>query len=253
MGSNRTAAASPGRGAALPASLPPFAEVLGHDFADPGLLSRALTHGSVPRRRRGAGDDYQRLEFVGDRVLGLIIAERLYRDFPEEREGALAKRFAMLVRREALAEVAGRIGLGPHITISKSEAEVGGRENPAILADCCEALIGALFLDGGLEPARRFVEAQWRTLIEADLRPPEEAKTALQEWAQARGLALPVYREVEREGPDHDPTFTVEVGVQGQAPTRGSGRSKRLAEQAAAARLLEGLESQGESEGESEE
>ena len=244
MGSNSSAAASPDRRGALPADLEPLAETLGHDFADPRLLSRALTHGSAPRRRRGAGDDYQRLEFVGDRVLGLIIAERLYRDFPEEREGALAKRFAMLVRREALAEVAGKIGLGPYITISKSEEEVGGRENPAILADCCEALIGALFLDGGLDPARRFVEARWQALIEADRRPPEEAKTALQEWAQARGLALPVYREVKRRGPDHDPTFTVEVTVEERPAARGSGRSKRLAEQEAAARLLEALEAE---------
>lgn len=244
MGSSSNAAASPDRSGASPADLQPLAETLGHDFADPRLLSRALTHGSAPRRRRGAGDDYQRLEFVGDRVLGLIIAERLYRDFPEEREGALAKRFAMLVRRESLAEVAGRIGLGPYITISKSEEEVGGRQNPAILADCCEALIGALFLDGGLDPARRFVEAQWRALIEADLRPPEEAKTALQEWAQARGLALPVYREVKRCGPDHDPIFTFEVSVEDRPAARGSGRSKRLAEQEAAARLLAALEAE---------
>ena len=235
MGSSKTPA---------PADLRPLAKTLGHAFAEPGLLSRALTHSSAPRRQRGsAGDDYQRLEFVGDRVLGLIIAERLYRDFPREREGALAKRFAMLVRREALAEVASKIGLGPYITISKSEEEIGGRENPAILADCCEALIGALFLDGGLEPARRFVEAQWQTLIDADLRPPEEAKTALQEWAQARSLALPVYREVARRGPDHDPIFTVEVSVEDRPAARGSGRSKRLAEQEAAARLLEALES----------
>ncbi len=244
MGSNSGAAASPDRHGASSASLQPLAEILGHDFADPGLLSRALTHGSAPRRRRGASDDYQRLEFVGDRVLGLIIAERLYRDFPKEREGALAKRFAMLVRREALAEVAAKIGLGPYITISKSEEDVGGRENPAILADCCEALIGAIFLDGGLEPARRFVEAQWQSLIEADLRPPEEAKTALQEWAQARGLALPAYRELSRSGPDHDPTFTVEVSVEDRPPAQGCGRSKRLAEQEAASRLLEALESE---------
>lgn len=244
MGSNRTAADSPDHGSAAPAGLRPLAKTLGHDFADPGLLSRALTHGSASRRQRGAGDDYQRLEFVGDRVLGLIIAERLYRDFPQEREGALAKRFAMLVRRESLAEVAGKIGLGPYITISKSEEDVGGRDNPAILADCCEALIGALFLDGGLDAARRFVEVQWRTLIEADLRPPEEAKTTLQEWAQARGLALPVYREVERHGPDHDPVFTVEVSVEDRPAAQGSGRSKRLAEQEAATRLLEALESE---------
>ncbi|MDJ0982795.1 MAG: ribonuclease III, partial [Kiloniellales bacterium] len=222
MGSSRTAA---------PADLQPLTKTLGHDFADPRLLSRALTHGSAPRRQRGIADDYQRLEFVGDRVLGLIIAERLYRDFPREREGALAKRFAMLVRREALAEVAGKIGLGSYITISKSEEDVGGRENPAILADCCEALIGALFLDGGLVPARRFVEAQWQALIEADRRPPEDAKTALQEWAQARALGLPVYQEVERRGPDHDPFFTVEVSIEDRPAAQGSGRSKRLAEQ----------------------
>ncbi|MDJ0971268.1 MAG: ribonuclease III [Kiloniellales bacterium] len=235
MGSSRTAA---------PADLQPLTKTLGHDFADPRLLSRALTHGSAPRRQRGIADDYQRLEFVGDRVLGLIIAERLYRDFPREREGALAKRFAMLVRREALAEVAGKIGLGSYITISKSEEDVGGRENPAILADCCEALIGALFLDGGLVPARRFVEAQWQALIEADRRPPEDAKTALQEWAQARALGLPVYQEVERRGPDHDPFFTVEVSIEDRPAAQGSGRSKRLAEQEAAARLLEALESE---------
>ena len=235
MGSSRTAA---------PADLQPLTKTLGHDFADSVLLSRALTHGSAPRRQRGIADDYQRLEFVGDRVLGLIIAERLYRDFPREREGALAKRFAMLVRREALAEVAGKIGLGSYITISKSEEDVGGRENPAILADCCEALIGALFLDGGLVPARRFVEAQWQALIEADRRPPEDAKTALQEWAQARALGLPVYQEVERRGPDHDPFFTVEVSIEDRPAAQGSGRSKRLAEQEAAARLLEALESE---------
>lgn len=224
--------------------LRPLAELLGHDFADPRLLQLALIHGSAQRRRRGEGGDYQRLEFVGDRVLGLIVAERLYRDFPDEQEGALAKRFAMLVRREALAEVARDIDLGPFISLSKAEEEVGGRDNPAILADCCEALIGALFIDGGLAPARGFVERHWQALIEADLRPPEEAKTALQEWAQARGLPLPLYSEVARSGPDHEPLFTVEVGVEGQPSARGSGRSKRLAEQAAAAELLARLEAE---------
>ncbi len=237
MGSNRPAAAKD----AQLTGLKPLADRLGHDFSEPSLLRLALTHGSAPGRQREGGD-YQRLEFVGDRVLGLVMAERLYRDFPQEPEGALTKRFAMLVRRETLAEIARGIGLGSHIALSKSEGEVGGRDNPAILADCCEALIGALFLDGGLEPARRFIEAEWRELISADLQPPQDSKTALQEWAQGRGLPLPVYREVARSGPDHEPHFTIEVEVQGAPPAQGRGRSKRLAEQEAAADLLARLE-----------
>lgn len=239
MGSNSPAAAKQGK----PADLKPLADRLGHEFADPSLLRLALTHGSAPGRRREDGD-YQRLEFVGDRVLGLVMAERLYRDFPQEPEGALTKRFAMLVRRETLAKVARDIGLGPHIVLSKSEGEVGGRGNPAILADCCEALIGAIFLDGGLEPARRFVEAQWGGLIAANLQPPQDPKTALQEWAQGRGLPLPAYREVARSGPDHEPHFTIEVEVEGAAPAQGRGRSKRLAEQEAAEALLARLEAE---------
>lgn len=211
---------------------------IGYSFADPALLATALTHGSLGRRRRAPAENYERLEFVGDRVLGLVVAERLYEMFPSEDEGAMAKRFAALVQRETVAEVGRALGLAAHMRLSKAEEAAGGRDNTAIIADCCEALIGALFIDGGLEAARSFVLPRWTPLIEADAQPPEEAKTALQEWAQGRGLPLPAYAPVSRSGPDHDPTFTVEVRVEGLPPIQGRGRSKRLAEQDAAARLL---------------
>ena len=218
-----------------------LAASIGHSFADPALLATALTHGSTGRRRQAPGQNYERLEFVGDRVLGLVVAERLYLMFPTEDEGAMAKRFAALVQRETVAEVGRDLGLGAFMRLSKAEESAGGRDNTAIIADCCEALIGALFIDGGLDAARGFVLTHWTPLIEADVRPPEEAKTALQEWAQGHGLPLPAYEPVSRSGPDHDPIFTVEVRVEGLPPTRGRGRSKRLAEQNAAARLLAAL------------
>lgn len=206
---------------------------LGHSFGDPALLERALSHSSLSRA------SYERLEFLGDRVLGLIVADMLYRQFPHEPEGALAKRHAALVRRETLAEVAGRLGLAEAIAMTPSEDEAGGRGNPAILADVCEAILAAIYLDGGLEQARLLVEREWQSLLEADLKPPQDAKTALQEKAQGRGLALPSYREIGRSGPDHSPEFEVEVEVKGMGRAVGSGRSKRLAEKAAAEALLE--------------
>lgn len=210
-------------------------ERLGHRFARPGLVRTALTHAST-------GDaSYERLEFLGDRVLGLIVADLLMAHFPDEAEGALARRHAALVRRETLAAVGRQLGLAAHLRLARGEAEGGGRDNPAILADVCEALIAALYLDGGLEAARRFVEPLWRPLLESADRPPQDAKTALQEWAQARSRPLPAYEVVERSGPDHDPLFTVRVSVEDEAPETATGRSKRLAEQAAAERLLERL------------
>lgn len=213
--------------------------ILGHRFQDPALLREALTHQSaLPGGARGS---YQRLEFLGDRVLGLVIAELLLKRFPAESEGALARRLAALVRQETLAEVAAGLGLDRFVILSRAEAEAGGARNPALLSDSCEAVIGALYLDGGLAVAEAFVLAHWTALLEAERAPPRDAKTTLQEWAQGRGLPLPDYREVGRSGPDHDPVFTVEASVAGQAPARGEGRSKRLAEQAAAAALLEVL------------
>ncbi len=219
-----------------------LAERLGHGFTQPELLVRALTHPSAAARRDGIDDSYERLEFLGDRVLGLIVADLLMARFPLEAEGALALRHAELVRRETLAEVAGAIGLDDYLRLAKGEEAAGERRNPALLANACEAVIGALYLDGGLAVAWAFVERLWGARLEADARPPQDATTARQEWAQGRALGLPKYREIGRKGPAHEPYFTLEVEVEGQQPARGEGRSKRLAEQAAAARLLARLQ-----------
>ncbi len=215
-----------------------LAAALGHRFRRPEFLVRALTHSSAARRHGGGDDSYERLEFLGDRVLGLVVADLLLARFGEEGEGPLAVRHAGLVRRETLAEVAEELELHRYLRLAKGEEAAGERHNPALLANACEAIIGALYLDGGLDAARALVEAHWAPRLEAEPRPPQDAKTALQEWAQARGLALPRYREVRRAGPAHEPHFTVEVSVEGEEPARGQGRSKRLAEQAAAGGLL---------------
>ncbi|MEJ1994812.1 MAG: ribonuclease III [Limibacillus sp.] len=226
------------------AALDGLAEKLGHRFTDSRSLQRALTHSSASGAA-GAQGSYERLEFLGDRVLGLVVADLLLRRFPEESEGSLAKRFAYLVSGEILSQVARDIGLGEFIAFSRGEADAGGSENPAILADVMEAVIAALYRDGGLEAARGFIEPQWRPLVEADLKPPREPKTALQEWAQGQGLPLPRYEEVGRDGPAHDPRFSIRVVIERKGGTlsgEGEGRSKRMAEQAAASALLEQLE-----------
>ena len=219
-----------------------LAEVLGHAFARPELLDEALTHASATKLR---GRGYERLEFLGDRVLGLIVADILLDRFPKEREGDIAKRHALLVSRAALVHVARRIDLGAAIRLSKGEDEAGSRGNEAVLADAMEAVIAALYLDGGLEVARSFVIAKWGELVDADITPPRDAKTRLQEWAQARGLGLPVYKETEASGPAHAPRRIVEVSVNGHDPASGAGRSKREAEQAAAAVLLTKVDAHG--------
>jgi ribonuclease-3 len=212
-----------------------LARRLSHRFERPRLLREALTH---PSAADGPTQSYERLEFLGDRVLALIVSDLLLERFPGEAEGALARRLSALVRRETLAKVAVAFALGDYLILAKSEQEAGANANPGLLANACEAVIGALYVDGGLAAARDFVLPLWTPLLEADQTPPQDAKTALQEWAQGQGLALPDYREVHREGPPHEPVFTVEVSVIGQPAARGEGRSKRLAEQAAAARLL---------------
>lgn len=220
----------------LPEDLAALSERLGHRFRDPLLLRDALTHASTL-----GGRSYERLEFLGDRVLGLVVADMLYRRFPAEAEGALAKRHAVLVRKEALARAAEALALAPHLRLSQGEEDGGGRGNPAILADVCEALLAALYLDGGLAAVRPLVERLWQPLLEADDKPPQDNKTALQEWAQGRGRPLPSYSELDRAGSAHEPLFTVRVEVSGEAPAEGQGRSKRAAEQAAAGELLERL------------
>ena len=225
------------------AGLVALEETLGHRFANPDLLIEALTHPSAVKRRGIARRGYERLEFLGDRVLGLIIAELLWRRFPDEAEGEMTRRHTHLVRREALAEVAQAVGLGPRLLVSKGEDTAGVRENKSVLADACEAVIAALYLDGGLDAARNFVELRWARRLGMLVSPPRDPKTSLQEWVQARGLPLPAYKTVATEGPAHKRRFTVTVKVEGldAATATASGSSKRAAEIAAAAAALAAL------------
>ena len=220
------------------ASVAAAALALGLRFRDPSLLALAFTHPSALGARVPASASYQRLEFLGDRVLGLVVADHLYAAFPDEDEGALARRLAALASTASLVRVARALDLGRYLHVGPSEEMSGGREREANLADALEALIGALYRDGGYGAARDFVLANWRTLIAEQLAPPQDAKTALQEWAQGRGLPLPVYRLVGESGPAHGPEFAIEVHLAGHPSAIGHGRSKRAAEQLAAATLL---------------
>jgi len=208
---------------------------IGHDFADKKLLRHALIHVSASAARP---DSYERLEFLGDRVLGLVVAHMLFESFSHESEGALSRRLAALVRKETCAEVARDWGVGPFIRLGEGEAQTGGREKSAILGDACEAVIGAVFLDGGLAAAQRIVRTAFEPRMMTPGRNLRDAKTALQEWAQARRLATPNYRLAGRSGPDHAPFFEVAVEVEGFALAQGTGASKRVAEQAAAQAFL---------------
>lgn len=223
----------------------PLVDALGHRFARGELLTEALTHPSASRRRGAARRGYERLEFLGDRVLGLIIAELLWRRFSEEAEGALTRRHTGLVRRETLSEVARSVGLGTHLIVSAGEDAAGVRDNASVLADVCEAVIAALYLDGGLPAAERFVHRWWGPRLGMAGAPPRDPKTALQEWAQARGRPLPTYRTVAVEGPAHKRIFTVTASVEGVPPATASGSSKRAAEVAAAAGVLAALDDDG--------
>jgi ribonuclease-3 len=216
---------------------------IGYEFADKALLDSALTHISALSGKSRAAS-YQRLEFLGDHVLGLVISDMLFRAFVKADEGELSRRLADLVRKETCADVARSIDLGAAIKLGASEANAGGRERIAILADVCEALIGAVFLDGGYQSAVAVVEQLWGERLRTPASPVRDPKTALQEWAQARGLPTPSYREIARTGPHHDPEFRVAVLLPELTPAEGLGRSKRAAEQAAAAALLsrEGVE-----------
>jgi ribonuclease-3 len=213
-------------------------ERVGYHFSDPSILEIALTHISALRGARNRSNSYQRLEFLGDHVLGLVISDMLYRAFPKADEGELSRRLADLVRKETCTEIARSIDLGAAIRIGSSEANAGARTRPAILADVCEAVIGAVYLDGGYKAAGQLVERLWEVRLRATAQPLRDPKTVLQEWAQARGLPTPAYREVARSGPDHNPEFRVAVQLPAFAPAEGLGRSKRAAEQAAAAAML---------------
>ena len=216
---------------------------IGYTFADQSLLDGALTHISALSGKNRVAS-YQRLEFLGDHVLGLVVSDLLFRGFPNADEGELSRRLADLVRKETCADVARGIDLGAAIRLGASEANAGGRQRVAILADVCEALIGAVFLDGGYQSAAAVVEQLWGERLRTPASPVRDPKTALQEWAQARGLPTPSYREIARTGPHHDPEFRVAVLLPELMPAEGLGRSMRAAEQAAAAALLsrEGVE-----------
>lgn len=217
---------------------------VGHHFADASLLRRALTHSSLS----GKGvRDLERLEFLGDRVLGLLTAEELWRRYPTLEEGDLAPRLNALVRRETCAKAAIALGLAELIEMSPHEEASGGRRKKAILGDACEAFLGALYIDGGIAAARRAFDLFWTPNLEDLSKTHRDAKTALQEWSQNLRKGAPHYRVLSSGGPAHAPAFVVEVAIDGYMATQGEGRSKRAAQMAAAEAFLirEGVWSEG--------
>lgn len=213
-----------------------FEARLGRRFNDPALLERALTHASHGDGR-SREDSNERLEFLGDRVLGLMAAEALHERFPGLDEGGLAARLNALVNKDACARAARKVDLGEALRLSPAEARLGGREKASILADACEAVIGALYLDGGLDTAREFFLTQWAEALENLGKRPRDAKSRLQEWAAQTGRPAPVYSVIGRSGPDHRPLFTVKVTV-GALNAQAEGASKQAAERAAADLIL---------------
>lgn len=222
----------------LSADLKAFAGRIGHDFKRPELLIRALTHGSISSDTR---PDNQRLEFLGDRVLGLVMAEAMLAADREASEGQLAPRFNALVRKETCADVARQVDLGTVLKLGRSEQMSGGRRKQALLGDAMEAVIAAVYLDAGFEAARDMIVRLWGERIGSVEEDARDAKTALQEWAQARKMQPPLYIEVARDGPDHAPEFTIEAKLENGEAARAKANSKRAAEQDAARALLERL------------
>lgn len=212
-------------------------KAIGYVFSNRALLTKALTHSSA-RSASQPRSDYERLEFLGDRVLGLSIAEMVSNAFPDSSEGDLARKFNRLVRGGACAKVGARVGLGAQLVLSESEAGHGGRTKETILADAMEAVLGAIFIEAGFDVARDVIVKLWSPLLDGLPHVAVDPKSALQEWAQGNGLPLPEYREKARKGPDHAPNFVSQVKVAGFEPADGEGSSKRAAEQAAATAFL---------------
>ena len=210
------------------------AERIGYAFRDKSLLRHALTHASSKGKRQ----DYERLEFLGDRVLALVIAEYLFTANPQAREGDMAARHSALVRGETCAAVGRAMGLDAVIDVGAREREKGMNLNASLIGDVMEALIAAIYLDGGLEAARGFILRNWQDLLAAPRVAEKDAKTFLQEWALARALPIPSYRIISREGPEHEPVFEIAVEIEGRKPMVGTGKSKRAAEQDAARGFL---------------
>ncbi|MDQ0504320.1 ribonuclease III [Xanthobacter agilis] len=211
---------------------------IGYSFKDRALLDLALSHISAVKGEAPRVRSYQRLEFLGDHVLGSVVSHMLYDAFPQAEEGELSRRLAELVREEACADVAADMNLGAHIRLGPGETQSGTHKRRAILADVTESVVAAVFLDGGYPAANALVERYWRQRLEAPRRPLRDAKTVLQEWAQARGLPPPSYREVARSGPDHAPRFTVAVDLPGLETAEAEGNSKQAAQKAAATAFL---------------
>jgi ribonuclease-3 len=214
-----------------------FETILGHTFKRPSLLKEALTHSSVVHRQGRKQGSNERLEFMGDRVLGLVMAEWLIERYPHEQEGELGPRLAYLVSQPVLAKVADSIGLAGALSVGRGEAKSGLAKRSTVLADALEAALGALYLDGGLDVVRLFIHRAWNDVMVGQVEPPKDAKTALQHWALKRALGLPTYEVTARSGPEHAPKFTVTVYV-GDSDASGTAGSKRAAEQLAAEALL---------------
>jgi len=207
--------------------------ILDHVFKDKSLLALALTHPSL-----SGVENYQRLEFLGDRVLGLVVSTWVYAEFPADDEGKLNRRYSSLVQGKTLAVIAEKLGLAEHINLAEAAAAEGAATKPAVLADIVESLIGALYLDAGYDAAERFIKQHWQGLLRTEVGVEKDAKTQLQEWAQARDQNLPTYTEVGRSGPDHNPEFIIRASLDDGVFAEASGTSKRAAEQAAAKELL---------------
>lgn len=211
-------------------------EKIEYSFKDETLLQTALTHSST-----GKDENYERLEFLGDRVLGLAIASLLFKKFPNENEGDLAKRLAFLVQGETLAKLSSQISLGDYIVFSDAERDAGGAKNDHILADVFESVIGALYLDGGFAPCYALIETQWESVFKTMKKPPQHPKTEIQEWAQGQALPLPHYEIIGQSGPDHAPIFEIRLTIKGHASIIARGRSRAEAEKLAAEDFMTGV------------
>ena len=214
-------------------------EILGYKFRNPDLLRVALTHPSLE-----GSPNYQRMEFIGDRVLGLAIAIWMYELYPDAGEGGLASRHTNLVRREACAKVGENLKLGEFLHMAKSSEDTGGRKRSTILSDACEAVIGAIYLDAGYEEAEKFIRNAWEDLAKNVKVADRDAKTKLQEMVQAKGKPAPIYMTVDKQGPDHEPIFTIAVRIKGEQEEQAKGSSKREAEQQAATIMLNRLQNE---------
>ncbi|MEO6607622.1 MAG: ribonuclease III [Aestuariivirga sp.] len=210
-------------------------DILNHHFAAPDLLQAALTHGS----RIGKGPDYQRLEFLGDRVLSLVVAEALFKTYPDEAEGSLAARLSLLVRGETCAKVGLELGIQDFVILGEKEKRKGVQESSSVLGDVVEALIGALYLDGGMDAARAMIEHGWAERLKQSPASLKDAKTFVQEWALGKAFPLPSYSVVSRSGPEHAPVFTIALTVGALAGAEAQGNSKQAAEMAAAQVFIE--------------